>query len=410
MNLLVSVRIALVALRVNALRSLLAMLGVIIGVGSVIVMVSVSSGAKQKVEEVIANIGANLLTVRAGDSSRRPRQQGEDPPSPLTDRDVAALRDEVPGLVAVAGYMRRNQPVVYGNANWTTGIIGADADYLEVRDWAVIEGRPFTDAEVRGGAKVALLGEKVREELFGDLSPLGSSVRIGAVPFDIVGVLDRKGESAWGSDQDDQVIVPVTTARKRLFGRRVTVRDEVRLILAEAADPEQLEQVKAEMEAVMRVRRKVPPGGQDDFYVRDATESVMARNQTSSQLGLLLAATAGIALVVGGIGIMNIMLVAVTERTREIGLRMALGARRRDIRNQFLVEAVVLCLTGGLIGLVAGVLVTVVIARGGEFPVVIEPGIIALAVASSALVGMFFGLYPAHRASRLNPIEALRHE
>ena len=274
----------------------------------------------------------------------------------------------------------------------------------------MIEGRPFTDAEVRGGAKVALLGEKVREELFGDLSPLGSSVRIGAVPFDIVGVLDRKGESAWGSDQDDQVIVPVTTARKRLFGRRVTVRDEVRLILAEAADPEQLEQVKAEMEAVMRVRRKVPPGGQDDFYVRDATEAVMARNQTSSQLGLLLAATAGIALVVGGIGIMNIMLVAVTERTREIGLRMALGARRRDIRNQFLVEAVVLCLTGGLIGLVAGVLVTVVIARGGEFPVVIEPGIIALAVASSALVGMFFGLYPAHRASRLNPIEALRHE
>jgi putative ABC transport system permease protein len=410
MNLLVSVRIALVALRVNALRSLLAMLGVIIGVGSVIVMVSVSAGAKQKVEQVIANIGANMLTVRAGTGDRRPRQQGEDPATPLTDRDVEALKTEVPGLAAVAGYMRYNKPVVYGNANWTTGIIGASAAYLEVRDWSVAEGREITEADVRGGAKVALLGETVREHLFGDVSPLGATVRIANVPFEVVGVLGRKGESAWGTDQDDQVLVPLTTARKRLFGSRVTVRDSVQLILAEAANAAALGPAQAEIEVVMRARHRIAVGAADDFYVRNATEQVNARNETSSQLGLLLAATAGISLVVGGIGIMNIMLVAVTERTREIGLRMALGARRRDIRNQFLVEAVVLCLTGGLIGLACGVAVTVLIARGGEFPVVIEPAIVLAAVGSSALVGMFFGLYPAHRASRLNPIEALRHE
>ncbi len=410
MNPFASLKVALSALRVNALRSFLAMLGVIIGVASVIVMVSVASGASQAIEARIRSLGTNLLVIHPGSFTSGGRRAGGGTAQPFSDDDLVAIRQRVPDVVAIAGTVNGSAPLVVGNANWTTSVSGVSEDYLEVRDWPLAEGRNFTPQEIRSAAKVVILGATVAKELLGGATVLGERIRIQNVPFEVIGLLDVKGQSGWGSDQDDTALVPVTTARRRLFGASKTVPDNLRSILVEVAPGASMADAQAEIETLLRQRRRVRAEAADTFRVRDMADFIRTRNETQNTLSLLLGATAVISLIVGGIGIMNIMLVSVTERTREIGLRMAVGARRQDILSQFLIEAVTLCMTGGLIGLAIGGSGTIAMAVMGSWPVAITPALILVAMASSGVVGVFFGYYPARRASLMNPIDALRYE
>jgi putative ABC transport system permease protein len=385
------------------------MLGIIIGIASVIVMVSVSSGSRQEIERAIDQLGSNMLTIRPGTRMFGGRHAGST--TPFTEKDIRTLRETMPFLDGISGSINTSAPAVYGNKNWTTGINGIHADYLSVRQWKIEEGRNFNDREVRSGGKVALLGQDIIEKLFDGSSPLGARIRIKNVPFTVIGTLQAKGESTWGRPQDDVIFIPISTARMRISGRNDrSVADEVGNIYLTVNLDRELNIAEEELTEFMRALRKVAPGAQDNFTVRNYSEFIRARNETSSTLGLLLAVTAAIALVVGGIGIMNIMLVSVTERTREIGLRLAVGARQKDILRQFLVEAVTLCLIGSLFGVAIGVGGGVVIRRLTEIPVLINVPIIFIAIASAAFVGIFFGYYPARKASLMNPIDALRYE
>ena len=401
---------ALRALRANALRTILAMLGIIIGVAAVIVMVSISQGAGREIDRFINTLGTNLITITPRSVDDGPRQGGEEGRIPFTDRDVESLRDRVDGVRAVSGMLRGRSTVVGIGVNWPTNLVGTDEAYLEVRDWPLIEGRNITASDVRAGAKVALIGQTVATELFGGATPIDAAIRVDGVPFRIVGLLGEKGQSSWGTDNDDVLIVPITTARSRLLGGHEIVPNPVDTVLAEALDGLPQGYVEDQIADVLRDRRGVPPGGQDDFRVRNLTELISARTQTQRTLGILLAATAGVALVVGGIGIMNIMLVSVTERTREIGLRIAVGARPSDIRAQFLVEAICLCGIGGAIGVALGAAGSLGVASAAGWPGTIDLPVVVLALAASAGIGVLFGFFPAQRAAGLNPIDALRHE
>ncbi|MGA9604335.1 MAG: ABC transporter permease [Methyloceanibacter sp.] len=410
MNPLASFKVALAALKVNALRSFLAMLGVIIGVASVIVMVSVASGAGEAIEARIKALGTNVLVVMPGSFTSGGRRAGEGTALALSEADLAAIRANVPTVVGAAGMVSGSAPIVVGNSNWTTSVTGGNADYLDVRDWPIAEGRTFTDAELRSGAKVVILGATTERELFGSAPATGEQVRIKNEPFAVIGTLTVKGQSGFGTDQDDMALVPLATARRRLFGAEQTVPDNLRTIMVEVASAEAMNDTQDEIETLLRQRRHVRPGTPDDFQVRNMAEFIRARSETQSILSVLLGATAAISLVVGGIGIMNIMLVSVTERTKEIGLRMALGARRRDILSQFLIEAVTLCVTGGLIGLLIGGSAAIAMSIWGNWPIALKPGLVVIALLSAGLVGVFFGYYPARRASLMNPIDALRYE
>jgi putative ABC transport system permease protein len=408
MNIWEYVRTALVALKLNVLRSVLTTLGIIIGVASVIVMSAIGGGASKQIEDQIASLGTNQLTIFPGSANVGGRQGGFGSAPPLSEKDVRALRERVSGIAGVSGNLEGGTNIVVGNANWVTRVNGVGSEIQEVRDWPVEKGRFFNAVEASSGQKLVVLGATVARELFGGADPLGSTVRLNNAPFTVIGVLTEKGQ-AGGRDQDDIVMVPLATARSRLVGR-VNVPDQVGQILVKVDQRFDIDEVQADIERVLRERRRITADQPNNFNIRNFAEFLETRNQTARTLSLLLAATAAISLVVGGIGIMNIMLVSVTERTREIGLRMAIGARGSDILGQFLTEAVLLCLVGGMIGLVFGVGIAWIITALLGWPVHISPWIVLVAISASAAVGVLFGFVPARRAAGLNPIEALRYE
>ncbi len=410
MTLLDSLQIAWAALRANLLRSILTTLGIVIGVASVIVLVAVGSGARSGVEKQIASLGSNMLVVFSGSSRVMGRAAGAGTQLPLSESDLAAIRDKVPGVIAISGQLNGSGPVVYGNTNWTTTLSGVHPGYTTVRDWPVTSGRELTLQDVRSTAKVTVIGQTVATQLFQGDDPVGATIRVKNTPFLVVGVLAPKGSSNFGRDQDDIVLMPMTTARNQIVGKSQVQADQVGQIYVKFEDSTDLKDAEEEIESLMRQRRRIQPGAEDNFNVRNLAEFMKARTEVLSTMTYLLAATSLISLIVGGIGIMNIMLVSVTERTREIGLRMAVGGRKRDIMRQFLVEAVSLCLLGGVIGTALGVIGSILVASAAEWPVLIDPSIIALALAAAGITGIVFGFFPARRAASLNPIEALRSE
>jgi len=403
-------RIALRALAVNKLRSALTMLGIVIGVGAVIVMIAVGAGAQARVEEQIRALGSNLLLVMPGSTTAGGVRLGFGSGSTLTEDDVAAVNREIPEALA-APALRGTAQVIWSNSNWSTQIFGVTPEYLDVRQWALASGRVFEPAEMAAAAKVCLIGATVARQLFGAADPLDQSIRIKRVPFTVIGVLDVKGQSMMGTDQDDLILMPIKTARSRVLGTASAARNRtVGTIWVKVADGIDTKVVEEQVRSLLRQRHRIQPGADDDFSLRNLQEVMAAQEASSRVLALLLAAVASVSLLVGGIGIMNIMLVSVTERTREIGLRMAVGARTRDILGQFLVEAVTLSLIGGLAGVGLGVAASVVIAELAGWRIVLSPEAVALAVAFAFVIGVFFGFYPARKAARLNPVEALRFE
>ncbi len=400
--------VALAALRANLLRSLLTTLGIIIGVASVIVMVAVGEGARSEVERQIASLGTNILQVQPGSSRVRGRWAGSGTRLPFSEQDLQAIRSGVPAVAAISGVLTNVAPIVNGPTNWLSSIEGVSDDYLNVRTWDLAGGRFFGADEEAAGARIAVIGQTVATQLFGDTDPIGAEVRIMNVPFEIVGVLERKGQSTSGKDLDDVVLVPASTARSKMSKPNKNVPRQVGNLVIKVTEGEALDEAKAEIEDVLRKRRRSQANGEDDFFVRDLADYNRTRTATQQTLGLLLGATALISLLVGGIGIMNIMLVSVSERTKEIGLRMAVGARRGDILRQFLTESVVLCLMGGFAGVIAGVGATILSATVAGWPVLISPAIVATALAAAAATGLLFGFLPARRAAGMSPIDALR--
>ena len=403
-------RIALRALAINKLRSALTMLGIVIGVGAVIVMIAVGAGAQARVEEQIRALGSNLLLVMPGSTTAGGVRMGFGSGSTLTEDDVLAINRDIPEALA-APALRGAAQVVWGNANWSTQIFGVTPEYLDVRQWPLAAGRSFEPAEMAGAAKVCMIGATVATQLFGSADPIDQVIRIKRVPFTIVGVLDVKGQSLMGHDQDDLILMPIKTARSRVLGTASAARQRsVGTIWVKVADGADTKAVEEQVRLLLRQRHRLQAGADDDFSLRNLQEVMSAQEASSRVLALLLAAVASVSLLVGGIGIMNIMLVSVTERTREIGLRMALGARTRDILGQFLVEAVTLSLIGGLIGVGLGLAASVAIGSFLGWRVLLAPEAVGLAVSFAFVIGVFFGFYPARKAARLNPVEALRFE
>ena len=399
-----TVRLAFQAIFRNALRSFLTMLGVVIGVAAVIAMVTVGQGSTDQVTQDVAKLGTNLLMVRPGQPQQGP--QSSDGVAPAFDaRDVEAIQAQVTGVRAAAPANTRTMTAILGAQNYSTSVIGTDSRYLEARDMPVALGRAFYESELRTGAAVCLLGETVRRELFGAGDPIGQSFRLKAISCRVIGVMEEQGVSSFGTDQDDFVLIPIRT-----FQRRIAGNADVSMIYVAVEDGVSTEDAKAEIERLMRERRRIGPGDEDDFNVFDMKQIASVLTGITGVLTGLLAAVAAVSLLVGGIGIMNIMLVSVTERTREIGIRLAVGAQEGQVLRQFLVEAIVLSLLGGLIGILLGLGLGAIGARLLRVPFAPDPGVILLAFGFSAAIGVVFGYFPARRAARLNPIEALRHQ
>jgi putative ABC transport system permease protein len=390
------------------MRSGLTMLGIIIGVAAVIAMVAVGAGASQKIAEQIASMGSNLLIVLPGATTAGGVRMGAGTQPTLTMGDAEAILRDCPAVEAVAPTHNGVAQIVYSHMNWSTGIVGTTPSYLFIREWRLDAGRSFTVQDVKSATKVALLGRTVVENLFGDEDPLGKIIRIQNLPFTVIGVLVRKGQDARGHDQDDTIMIPITTAQKKLFG--APFPGMVRIITVKARGIQDLAAAERQITELLKQRHRIGPKQDNDFTVRNLTQFMQAREESSKVMTMLLAAIASVSLLVGGIGIMNIMLVSVTERTREIGIRMAIGAKTWDIRLQFLIEALALSLLGGVIGIVLGVSASTVISRASGWPTVVSSFSILLAFGFSGLVGIFFGFYPAYKASLLNPIDALRYE
>jgi putative ABC transport system permease protein len=414
MDLLSTLRIALRALRTNMMRSALTMLGIIIGVAAVIAMIAVGRGAQNRVEEQVRSLGANVMVLWPSSSNTGGVRSGTGGVQTLTEDDARALALEVPEVMYAAATHRGSGQVVYGNQNWFAAVFGINNDFFDVREWPLAAGRQFEANELASSGKVIILGQTVARQLFGEDTPfedmIDRTVRLRRVPLTVIGVAERKGQSAVGQDQDDAVFVPLSTARTRLFG---VVQGKLRRINSIWIKVRLGDDMKAAEEGVrllLRQRHRLAPGQDDDFTLRNLTEVMQAQEAASRAMTGLLAAIASVSLLVGGIGIMNIMLVSVTERTREIGLRMAVGARGGDILSQFLVEAVTLSCIGGAIGVALGVVAAQLVGQSAGWQIVIESRSVVLAFGFAALIGIFFGYYPARKASRLEPIDALRYE
>jgi len=397
--------VALRALRRNKLRSVLTALGIIIGVGAVIAMVGIGNGAKAQVEAQIASLGQNVILIFSGSTTSSGIRTGWGGAGTLKVEDAEAIRREVPGVIGVSEEVVSTTQVAAGNQNWFTRIYGESADYFDIRQWPLADGAPFTSQDVRSANKVCVIGRTTATQIYGNENPIGQILRIKEVPFTITGVLTPKGLSTQGVDQDDIVIMPYTSAMKRVIGG-TTLRN----INVQIGDPQQLEAAQQQIISLLRQRHNIRPGRDDDFTVRNQQEIAQAATATTAVMTVLLGSIAGVSLVVGGIGIMNIMLVSVTERTREIGVRMAVGAHGSDILTQFLIEAVTLSSVGGVIGIICGIGASKVLSTYAHWPTLISISSIAIAFLFSAAVGIFFGFYPARKAAALDPIEALRYE
>ncbi|OGP59312.1 MAG: multidrug ABC transporter substrate-binding protein [Deltaproteobacteria bacterium RBG_13_61_14] len=407
MNFAMILWVAFRALVRNKVRSFLTMLGIIVGIAAVIAVVAVGEGAHVMIQDQIRSMGNNLLVIFPGTSHFGGRMGGAGTQRTLTAEDGKAILNEVPYVVALTPLVRTGRQVIYQENNWSTHIQGVDPNYLSVRNLELAQGGFFTESEVLTAARVCVLGQTVVKNLFTDTDPIDQTIRIQNIPFRVIGVFQPKGSTAWGQDQDDTVVAPWTTIRRVLQNSPFADVDQ---LLATLDSMDHMEPAQEEIRAILRQRHHLAPDADDDFTIMDMTEVTKTITQVSQVMTILLTVIASISLLVGGIGIMNIMLVSVTERTREIGLRMAVGARRQDILMQFLVEAVALAASGGLIGIALGMILAQVVGRTNGWPVLVSPGSILIALLFSAAVGIFFGFYPAWRASRLDPIETLRYE
>ena len=403
--LLMAFRIALRALARNKLRSILTMLGIIIGVGAVIAMVAIGEGAKALVRQQIASLGTNLLIILPGTVNVGGARTGSGGRQNLVAVDARAIMNEIPVVTAASPVLRQTQQVIGGEQNWSTSVQGVAPEYQQIRDWQVEEGRFISEPDVESSAKVALIGQTVAYNLFGAEDPIDNVIRIKKIPFRIVGVLGAKGQSGMGNDQDDVVMIPYTTMMKRIMG--VTY---IQQIVVAAASADLTGEAKNQITLLLRERHKIRPDMDDDFNIRNLSDIAEAASNSATVMAVLLGSIASVSLLVGGIGIMNIMLVSVTERTREIGIRMAVGARSRDILLQFIVEAVVMAAIGGALGVLIGIGSSSIIHRFMEWPVLVRPDIAVIALLVSGGVGVFFGFYPAQKAAHLDPIDALRYE
>jgi len=402
--------LATAALRANLMRSVLTALGVIIGIAAVIVMVSIGRGTQNQLETLIGSLGSNRMEIFSGSGRAGPARGGAGSAPSLTESDAEAIRREIPEIDRVSAMVRQGGQVVAGQANWSTTFFGVQHDYYAINNWNLAEGEWPNSRDYAGAAKVAVLGQTVVRELFGDEDPIGRTIRLARVPFRVVATLEARGQGGWGQDQDDVIFLPLSTLKKRLLASDSLTGDYVQQISVGVARAEDMEYATEQLNDLLRQRHRIPPGGTDDFMVRNLAEIITARNQTTQLMSVLLAAVASISLVVGGIGIMNIMLVSVTERTREIGLRMATGATPGDIQSQFLAEAILISLAGGGLGIVLGVIGTHVAGNLTQLPTSLDAEVILLATGFATATGLFFGYYPARKAARLDPIDALRYE
>lgn len=408
MDFIQTLKIALRALRTNKMRSFLTMLGIIIGIAAVIAMMAVGSGASYVISQQIASIGSNIILVIPGSTTSGGLRTGSGGAQTLTSDDVKAIMNECPSVSLAAGTVRTSSQVVFGNLNWSTVIMGGTPEMFEIREWPVTAGRSITQQDVDSAGKVCLLGQTVADNLFGSADPIGNIVRIKKIPFTVIGVLERKGQSPQGTDQDDTIFVPLRTAQRNLVRAQHT--NNVGALMVKAKSEELLDKAEEEINSLLGQRHRITNNKDPDFSTRNLSEILAVAEQSAKAMSLLLGAVASISLIVGGIGIMNIMLVSVTERTREIGIRMAIGAKKNDILLQFMTEAVLLTMLGGVIGIALGAGGATIVSRLLGWPTLISFQSIAVAFVFSAAVGIFFGFYPARKAAGLNPIDALRYE
>lgn len=401
-------KMAVTSLKINKMRSMLTSLGIIIGVSAVIIMISVGSGTSAKISKDMESMGSNLLMVRSSSATSGGVRMGSGTKPSLTLKDSEVILNNVGGVLAVAPYSSETKQLTYGNQNWSTSIAGTTASYLFIRNYEIVSGRNFIEDDVKHSTKVAIIGNTVATELFGDMDPINKTMRIGNVPFKIVGLLKVKGENGMGMDQDDLVFIPITTAQKKVFG--TSFPGTVKMINVKAVSEEVLPAVENDIYEILRRRHNIGKTQDDDFEIRNLAEMQETIKSSAQAMSLLLGAIASVSLIVGGIGIMNIMLVSVTERTKEIGIRMAIGATSSDIRIQFLIESFLLSVTGGLIGVLVGVFGSQILKILTEMSVAISSFSIILSLSVSGLIGIAAGFYPAYKASLLNPIDALRYE